>query len=390
MDVDGDTFTFAGSIDTLADFSAPWRPEDHVVASPAFQLDPALEAHQPLASLEFTGHFPSVPDWPSWAGGGGVGRGHAHHNGLGIGADSGKDGSTPSSSSRGSHVISIPNKNGSELSIAHLSRLSTHLSQLLGPSRSFLAETMSHPSRPSTRNQDPTVRAQHAIKAVFKSTHAWLVQESTNTDAVLSFNPGPANSSDLLHYVFSASHQLLEIMRHVRASTGPNTPRFFTPASSSPTTGSNLNSDFVGELPTTPGPHSFSVVRHLILACMTTLLNIYIAMLIALQRSAEELSSPLRRRPGHHFLVEPGDDMDAASRVHLQLVAAVQLCSYFIRRLKQTWGTIMSSSDGGPLHTPRPLEHDAWQSASEGAITDLKAEVEQRLRRLQESLEIFP
>jgi hypothetical protein len=393
MDIHGGAFALPGSMDTFADFCASWWPEDHIrdnmppiIPCSAFHLDPALEA-QPLASLESSGHFPSGSDGLSTGNSSAAGHGHTRQGSLGLDNDS-VEISSMSSSSPGGRVVFTADKNGFELSIAHLSRLSTRLSQLLGSSRCFLAEALD-PSRQS-KNHDPALRVQLGIKAVLKSINSWLVHGSTNTDTTSSLNLGPANSFDLLHHVFSASNHLLEILRHVRASVVTCTPSPSTTACPSPPA-SSLSSGSHVETTTTRGPsdgshQSHSVVHHLVLVCVTLLLNMYIAILIALQRSADVLNSSLRRRSRN--LVEPNDHMDAASRAHLQLVSVVQLCVYFIKRQNQTLDTIMSSSQG-PLHAPLSREHDPRQSVSSDALSDLKTEVEQRLRRLQESLQII-
>lgn len=288
-----------------------------------------------------------------------------------------------SRSSRGGQCASTAEKNSFELSIAHLSRLNARLSQLLGSSRRFLAEAQDRQSK----NQDPALQVQLGIETVFKSTNAWLVHGSASVDTTSSLSLGQTNAFNLLHHVFSASNHMLEILHHVRASVSTSTATSSTTAFSSPLAsgpGGGLHVEtLTTRSPSDGGHHSHSAVHQLVLVCVTLLLNMYITILIALQRSADALNSSLRQRATNG--VEPNDHMDGASRTHLQLISVVQLCSYFIKRQNQTLDMMMLSTQG-PLHTPSPREYDPLHSVSSDAMNDVKIEVEQRLRQLQESI----
>ncbi|RYP42272.1 hypothetical protein DL767_000436 [Monosporascus sp. MG133] len=283
-------------------------------------------------------------------------------------------------------VVSTRDKNGFEFNIVHLSRLSTRLSQLLGSSRSFLAEAPD-PSWPS-ENADSALQVQLGIEASFKSINAWLVNGSVdnNTTSSSQADLDPANTFDPLHHIFSASNHLVEILRHERVgvvttSTTQNPSTTAGPCPPASKCGSDVetatSATAVAAATTRTGSRSpgdashrsDSVVHHLVVVCVTLLLNMYVMILIALQRSADVLySHPTRADTGHHRFTEPGNHtIDATERVHLQLVAVVQLCSYFIRRQNQTVDMLVSSSQCPELG-------------------QLKNEVEQRLTRLQESL----
>ena len=121
---------------------------------------------------------------------------------------------------------------------------------------------------------------------------------------------------------------------------------------------------------------------------MTLLQHIYIAIITALQRSADLLGTSLRRH-AKQLIESIDDDVDGTLRARLQLLSMAQLCSFFIKRLDQTWDATMSSNQG-PLYASISRGHDPWQSASSGSLGELKAEVEQRLRRLQESVYLKP
>lgn len=380
-----------GSMDMFTGFQAPWRlPEDLIgdnmldrSLDSTMNWDPTMEA-QLHASSEFSGPFPSDSVGASPGNKGGAGQGHPCENGVDLEADLGENSSMGSSSSSGGVVFTADN-HGFELSIAHLSRLCMRLSQLL-LSRCILTGTLD-PSR-QFKDHDPACEDQPVIDTVFKSVNSWLVHGSANINPSLDPEPlrGTRMTGDLLHHVFSASNHMQEILRYLHVAVVASTPSLSATCpflSSSSRSSSRAPSDA-----SRSSQHSYTVIHHLVIACVTLLLKIYVAILIALQRSADALSSWLLTRN----LVEPSDHMDAASRGHIKLVLVVQLCCYFIKRQNQTLDMILSSQ--GSLHAPSSQEHDPQQSVSPDAtsrhaieeMSDFKAEVEQRLKRLQESL----
>ncbi|KAL8899088.1 MAG: hypothetical protein Q9192_001745 [Flavoplaca navasiana] len=374
-------FSPGGSMGTFVDFPASLWPDDPIVDSmlgvvtcSGSDLEPTTET-QTLANLGSS--------WQSTRNGSGAGQGLAREDGLGPENNAAENIST-STSSRCGHATSTVEKNSFELSVAHLSRLNARLSQLLGLSRRFLTEAVD-PSR-QCKNQDPALQAQLGIEMVFKSTNAWLVHGSSNVDTISSPRLGQTDAFNLLHHVFSASNHMLEILHHVRVSASSGVANSSATASPSPL-GSGLSSGSQAETLTSRSPcdgghHSYSVVRQLVLICVTLLLNMYETILIALQRSADALNSSRRQRARNS--VEPNDHMDGASRTHLQLVSVVQLCSYFIKRQNQTLDIMMLSSQASSW------EYDPLQSVSSDAMSNVKIEVEQRLRQLQESISISP
>lgn len=378
MDAHGDSGIFPGSTEALSDFWASWWPQDHIGDNMldmnptwALNLDPALDS-QPPASLGFSELFPHYEEI-STANSDRAGHGHTGEEGFRRGNDYAENSNKSSSSNRAALTT---DKSDFELSIAHLSQLSTRLSQLLGSSRSFLAEALD-PSHQS-KNHDPVMQVQLGIEAVFKSVNAWLVHGTGNTNLPSNLDLGPTDAFDLPHHVFSASNHLLGILRHIRLSTGTSAP--------SPSTSSSISSGSYAETSPSDASHhsSTSVVHHLVLVCVTLLLNMYVAILIALQRSADALNSSPRPRANGDS-VEPNDHMDDTSRVRLQLVSVVELCSHFIKRQNQTVDLIMSNSQG-PLQAPSSGGNDSRQSASFDNMSALRTEVKQRLRQLQESL----
>ena len=397
-----EAFVLPGSMDIFTDFHAPWRvPEDLIGdnmldmrLNSSFNWDPTMEA-QFHASSEYSSPFPGGPGGASTGNKDGASQCHHGEHSLGHQADFAENSSMSSSSSIYGGFVSTADNNGFELSIVHLSRLCMRLSQLL-LSRCFLAETLD-PSRQS-KDHDPACEDQPVIETVFKSINSWLIHGSANT--TLSPDPEPLRGTrttgDMLHHVFSASNHLLEILRYLHVSVVGSAPSLSTACPFLSASG-HSSSSRAETTPRTPSDasrssqHSYKAMHHLVLACATMLLNIYVAILSALQRSADALSPPLLAR----HLVEPSDHMDAASRGHIKLVSVVQLCSYFIKRQNQTLDMILSCQ--GSLHGSSSLEHDPRQpvlpdttsSYAPEEMSDLKTEVEERLKRLQESLCIF-
>lgn len=436
------------AVDSFASFWPSWWHDDSVGDSmvgivpspvtPPFPIDPALAA-QPSLPPRLEEVFTTEND------GGAVlsyacGGGHCQES---QDAEYRPD----SMATRSSHVdggsapiSSAVDDNGFELIIVRLSRLSTRLSQLLGSSRSFLAECMDPSSARSFENgDDPAAAAtaapgqlQLGIEAVFKSVNNWLVQGSSSSGHHFPADSGGALQSpfDLLQHMFSAYNHLLEILRDVRAGTARISA---APSPTTATSGSSSSSSSAS-CPTVDDKggshHASSIVRQLIMVCVTLLLNMYVAILIALQRSADELSSRQGKRQQeekqqqqqqqqqqqshihsalaavadaqHHqgLVVEVPQGgggqqamMHDAERVHLQLVTVVQLCAYFIRRQNQTLDMLVRGEDpaggDGGEQAPRGGGGDGPGGvpySSLDAVGKLQAEVEQRLRKVQDSL----
>ncbi|KAI4087022.1 MAG: hypothetical protein LQ344_007079 [Seirophora lacunosa] len=319
-------------------------------------------------------------------------------HGHGLGSDL-FDNSSNSGSSRSSSSV---DRNGPETGIARLSQLSTRLYPLHRSSLT-LAEKGGSSNPCSDRKQDP----QRSLidDVAFKSVAGWLVHVSANTNLAVwadcrNQTLETKTTGDTLHETFSASHQLLEILRCLQADVASSS----VPAlSSSTSTSSNAGgaqldfwtSNITPQLSaqndeaeqqqqqrkesSTPSPYARSssntVIRHLVHACHTLLLDIYVALLIALQDDAERWSSSCRG------LVD-----DTAALADIPLVLTVQLCSYLIERQHQAVDLFLSSQQhegpGSRQPTPPP------SATNYDVMTDLKMEVQQRLCRLRRTLRI--
>ncbi|KAL8944158.1 MAG: hypothetical protein Q9211_000691, partial [Gyalolechia sp. 1 TL-2023] len=126
---------------------------------------------------------------------------------------------------------------------------------------------------------------------------------------------------------------------------------------------------------------SSTVIRHLVHACYTLLLDIYIALLTALQYDAERWSSSCR----------PAAAVSStAALADIALVLTVQLCSYLIKRQHQAMDLFLSSQqqqqNEGPGSSRQPSPPPA--STTCAVMSDLEMEVQHRLERLRQTLRI--
>ncbi|KAI3331462.1 hypothetical protein HD806DRAFT_545902 [Xylariaceae sp. AK1471] len=395
MDVQDDVLVLPGSKDSFAELWASWCPDDYLgsdmlgmVPSAGSALHLVQEAQSP-AGVEFPGPLPQDILGVS------AGNSISFSESSTLRDDSGRMNELVENSSMGSSSDASPapvfaeESNNFKLSMTHLSQLSTQLSQLLGSSRSFLAENL-EPAHQSG-NQDAASQVKDGIESVFKFVNTWLVCGPKNTDTTPCIALGPTKPCDLLRHVFSASHQLLNILRQVRVDVGTNTPSPFAtaipfPEASSPISSGPHAEANPAELPNDAMQGSSVIVHHLVLVCVTLLMNIYLSILIALQRSADTLHylSPERDRN----LMEPNGITDAASRAHLQLVSVVQMCSYFIKRQNQILDVVLSGSNSEPMRTSPSQKYKTEQSIPPDHTSQLRSEVERRLRTLQKSLQI--
>ncbi|KAL8721589.1 MAG: hypothetical protein Q9225_001753 [Loekoesia sp. 1 TL-2023] len=307
----------------------------------------------------------------------------------------------------------INNKNDPDVGIARLSQLSTRLYPLYRSS-CILAETAESLNQSRDRNQ--ARRSPLIEDAAFKSVAAWLVHVSANVN--LLFGTGTRNpaletaaTGDTLHDAFSASHHLLEILRGLRVNVGSgtlsSTPTDST-STSTPTGGAHLDTwasitlqsaqstsisdentlfseKHKGSSSSTrpPGQYSDTVVCHLVIACHTLLLSVYVAVLIALQYDADQWSS-----------CRPAGNVDAAALADIRLVLPVQLCSYLIERQYQAVDLYLSPQSPPPSSQQHDLSSSHQPSppgstpANREAMNNLKMEVQQRLARLRQTLRI--
>ncbi|PGH21387.1 hypothetical protein AJ80_03304 [Polytolypa hystricis UAMH7299] len=319
------------------------------------------------------------------------------------------EGSSSSSSNNSSTSInSAMEKNGPDVAIAQLSQLSTRL-YTLHSSTSTMAEN----SRSSCGLRDPNqVHLGSLIDdAAFKSVAAWLVHVSSNMNFLYRVdgqNPGldAATTGDTLHDAFSASHHLLQILRCLQLDMGSGTSSsgsistptssgggqlgFWTPQSMA---GSSESTSLFEQVKGSSSygrassQHSNTVVRHLIIACHTLLLNIYVAVLIALQHDVDMRVSSFAGNG------DADTYMDGAALADIRLVLVVQLCSYLVERQYQAVTVYLSSQSPPPSSSSSSSssqQHDLPGSTSPNSEVrgELEMEVQQRLAHLRQTLRI--
>ncbi|KAL8790219.1 MAG: hypothetical protein Q9213_000750 [Squamulea squamosa] len=385
-------------IDGSEQDSSHWTTTSHTT------VDPNSDA-----GAAFLDAFPSLLGWGSAGNNDGDGSTRPrppsptriHGQGHGLGSDLFDSTSTI-----------VTDKNGPDVGIARLSQLSTRLYPL-HQSSCNLADAAGSSSHSKDCRQNQLID-----DAAFKSVAGWLVQVSSNLDLLSRSDRRDSvaestTAGDTLHDAFSASHHLLETLRCLQADVVPVTssssstdpksastssggPRLdvwgkFTPPLSR-STSNDEDSTYVekhkgsSSYARPSSQYSNTVVHHLVIACHTLLLNIYVAVLIALQHDADRWTS--------------GGNADAAAYTNpaaladIRLVLAVQLCSYLIERQHQAVDLYLT-----PLSLPVSLQPQdssgSQQPGSPGSTTahkevmvDLRMEVQQRLARLRQTLRI--
>lgn len=189
----------------------------------------------------------------------------------------------------------------------------------------------------------------------------------------------------LLHEVYTASHLLLEILRSLQANlyilslaeyNSHSTPSTTSSESSyfqihtgqvSPSLSllQSLSAPFRQSL-VTPDSTSPSdgngVIHHLVMACHTMLLTIYIAVLLILDRETDFsilTNAPVLR--------------------DIRLVSIVQTCSYLIKRLHQSMDSYL------PL---QPASHSLSAPNPKEAMTDIRRQIKDLLERIEGRLRL--
>ena len=293
------------------------------------------------------------------------------------------------------------------LVIAQLSQLSTHLSSLRYSSYTLAKAAESSSCLLPNGLQSPLIDA-----AAFDSVGAWLTfgHNSASMNAHPSVHAtaegeGPCPNLALetkatvghgiLHDVFSASHRLLETLCDLQAKNAVESFSSSTANSASTSSVAPSGQSSVS-LRLTKGHWSGSqqhcnntrqIIRHLVMACGALLLEIYVAVLIALQHDA------------YH-----GVSMNTTALGDVRLVLAVQLCSYLIDRQQQAVDlclapqTLLSPLSPLSVNGQFPQRFDLSGSQQQvlpgpvldttdrEVLSDLRNQVQQKLAHLRQTL----
>ena len=294
--------------------------------------------------------------------------------------------------------------------IAQLSQLSTYLSAIRHSSYTLAKAALSSSCYVPIGTGAPLIDA-----AAFKSVGAWFAHglDSKISSAQTSILDSTENEGNcpnstektrsraghgILHDVFSASHTMLEILRKLQAknvtepfgsSTTESVSRPSTASSDQDglftglTEGSWSSTMSYGSQP--DSTHTMQIIRHLVLACEGLLLEIYMAVLTALQHDMSH------RAYGN-----------TTSLGDVRLVMTVQLCSYLIERQHQAMDLYLApQSPISPVSmngtsTPKfsisapqqPVLPEGVASAADIEVSsDIKAQLQGQLARLRQTLQ---
>ncbi len=299
--------------------------------------------------------------------------------------------------------------NWPSLVIAQLSQLSTYLSSLRYSSYTLAEAAESSSAHPPNGQATPLIHA-----AALESVATWLAhgQGSANMNTQPSDNgptkrqdpypsstpeTKPKSSSGILHDVFSASHRLLEILSYLQVRT--NVESYNSSTTTSPSTPSTVSSSqnsiypglAKGPWPSAPSSGSrqscnntMEIIRHLVMACETLLLEIYMAVFMALQHDA------------YH-----GACMNTMALGNVKLVLVVQLCSYLMERQHQAVDMCLApqtapSTVSSSKTFPDKLDFAGLQqpvstgpvvgTAGREVLSDFRKQVQQRLAHLWQTV----
>lgn len=267
-------------------------------------------------------------------------------------------------------------KHDSNVVITQLSQLSMRLASLR-VSSCELSALVSSPYIPGDSYiKEQAWHVQLLDDAAFEGVTSWLAGNPVAFPTPSGPTPGLDSRGGILSQVFSASHHLLEILHSLQLNVPPFSPS--TPPSSSQQRSSG------------------AIIRHLVIACYTSLLSIYRAVLVALGHGSHHTSQQAAMR--------------SSPLGQIRLVSVVQLCSYLIRLQRHAVDAYLSCPLGSHngLAMPRRscqdlnnwsissqppsvepvLRHDLCGCNDGGEHKREAEEVEERLAQLQQALRI--
>lgn len=259
--------------------------------------------------------------------------------------------------------------------IAQLSQLSTRLYPL-HQSGCVLAETAAASFTDTRSQQSPLLDA-----PCLKSVASWFVHFFARMPLQVSVDYGMKNTGEILQSVFSASHCMLEILRSLqpdgssyetgRDLGGRNTLSSLLPSQSCNETFNDLNTlNHAGQY-----SHD-TIICHLIVACHTLLLNVYAAVLIALQHDVDLRNSSLSARDSGSFEDET------------QLVMVVQLCAYLLDRQRHAVDVYFHPSSASPQPMQMMTPPTTPPTGNHEVVSRLEADIRSRLMRIRHTLRI--
>ncbi|KAJ5124080.1 uncharacterized protein N7515_007905 [Penicillium bovifimosum] len=281
-----------------------------------------------------------------------------------------------------------------DLGIVHLSQLSSRLVSLYQWS---CAVANSGGSSLGSNDRDQGRPNSLINDVAFKSVASWLAHFSTEGNLPFCMSPnistlGEFSKEDALGKVFTASYQFMETLRGLqdRISTGAPKPisnysgGTFHNCGTKTSSTSNSTQNVPFPVPNTAeNPSSRIVERHLVMACHTLLLKIYLAVFATLQYDVDRYSSRAGCGPVHQSAVT-----HPVSLADIRCVTVVQLCTYILDRQNHAVSGYLAP--GSPPTQSMQLEPSYFPQydATKGAECGPDLEVQSQLKRLRESLRI--
>ncbi|KAL6818062.1 hypothetical protein GGI42DRAFT_309266 [Trichoderma sp. SZMC 28013] len=330
---------------------------------------------------------------------------------------------------------------GPDDGIAQLSQLSMRLYPL-HRTCCTLAETVESLIQSRDFGQNQILSSLLVDDATFKLVAQWLVQVSADSSSLLlrpeaskNQTPTPCAGAvtlgNTLLDAFSASCHLLQIMQclPVDPSFWPNgaaplpTPTsmpgsldsntgYLDQAACNSNNGLALSSSISSSSSSSPsnfsrtpnqGQYSNTAMRHLVIACHTLLLNIFVVVFTALQLDGDlRNSSRTSVTPNSTGGVDPEPRADAGL-ADIRLVMIVQLCSYLTERQCRAVHSYLSPLSPSPSQQPSQAssqqlfdapQHQAASlpaslpttHATSAEVIELEMEVRYRIVRLRQTL----
>ena len=290
-----------------------------------------------------------------------------------------------------SHQGGASQKEALETAVACLSRLSHRLYSCY----SAVLEMVNSSGELDQADTTTLQTGPFADDSAFQKVTGWIVRASSSTmdppiqasDQENLTQTAEQDGCTLLNDVFSASRDLLNTLHSLNDESSKLSPYpvphdgplplatagLMTPQSVS--TSPNTECSHTRELPSS-GHWSNSIVRHMVMACHMLLLNTYLAVTMALQHATDKQK-----------LSQGASNAEALPLGEVRTVMIVQLCGYLIQRQAQAVQAYLAppsstqSSDESMLHNTNPLS-----SSDQAATKQLEQDVEQRLARLRQSL----
>lgn len=235
-----------------------------------------------------------------------------------------------------------------------------------------LSEPTQSSNKPGTSDQ--AISTKLLDGASFQSLAGWLSGtpdlpsrgssfQNTDSDSYFALKPEEGGKRGVLHDVFSASRQFLEIIGSLdnKVNLAAGGSDSFIASIPLQTHFLASDNDIYGKSESTRNG-SKCIPQNLVMACHMLLLTINSSLLLALQNEARQAET----------------NLDAAAFGRIQFVCVVQLCGYFLRRQNHAMTAFLSSQNQQPVITASDQE----------VLKIVRGNISVRLSNLEKMLEI--